>query len=86
MVGEAICNRSIPVRIGVGAFSRCGNHGWVFLHIVPHLGQNKMKFLKSLPAVFQSKINWLWGYSSNWREQLLCTQTVMGSSPISSTH
>lgn len=30
-----------------------------------------MKFLKSLPAVFQSKINWLWGHSSNGRAGVL---------------
>ena len=39
---------------------KCGNHGWVFLHICTLF--NKMKFLKSLPAVFQSKINWLCPY------------------------
>ena len=29
---------------------------------MPYFDQNKMKFLKSLPAVFQSKINWLCPY------------------------
>ena len=52
-----------------------------FLHIVPHLGQNKMKFLKSLPAVFQSKINWLCRRSSIGRAADLCQQ-VTGSIPV----
>lgn len=43
-----------------------------------------------LTACIRCKIRYkrflFWGRSSNWREQLLCKQTVVGSSPTDSTY